>query len=212
MSLWNFRKGLTFYKSSLSSIYKLRSWGGVSFMDASLKLDAHFLIHHYSSLLNCVYLTIFFRIYLSSGHFFLTYFQKTTSLAVNCEQILFIRMRDLKQLGFFEWRTTTGSGLFAFLRGVFWPNCLYKSEDTRQYKLGNIEAYLKGKVLTSGWRASLKNVSLKFAPEINTSFADHNKCSRKTLEWYLISEEKLQHDKKRNHISKGYVHPNLSDI
>ena len=144
-------------------------------------------IHHYWTVFIWQF---FFRIYLSSGHFFLTCFQKTTSLAVNCEQILFIRMRDLKQLGFFEWRTTTGSGLFAFLRSVFWPNCLYKSEDTRQYKLGNIEAYLKGKVLTSGWRASLKNVSLKFAAEINTSFADHNKCSRKTLEWYLISERK----------------------
>ena len=163
MSLWNFRKGLTFYKSSLSSIYNLRSWGGVSFMDASLKLNAHFLIHHHSSLLNCVYLTIFLRIYLSSGHVFLTYFQKSTSLTVNCKPILNIHMRELKQLGFFEWRTTTGSGLFAFLRSVFWPNCLYyKSEDTRQYKFGNIEAYLKGKVLTSGWRTSLKNVFMKF--------------------------------------------------
>ena len=25
-------------------------------------------------------------------------------------------------------------------------------------------------------------------------------------------EEKLQHDKQRNHISKGYVHPNLRDV
>lgn len=151
MSLWNFRKGLTFYKSSLSSIYKLRSWGGFHSWTQVLNLmpTSWFITtHHYWT----VFIWQFFlRISLSSGHVFLTYFQKTTSLAVNCEPILIIHMRDLKQLGFFEWRTTTGTGLFAFLRSVFWPNCLYyKSQDTRQYKFGNIEAYLKGKVLTSG--------------------------------------------------------------
>jgi len=150
MSLWNFRKGLTFYKSSLSSIYKLRSWGGFHLWTQVLNLMPTFW---FITIELCLFDNFSCVFIFPAVMFFLHTFRRLRHLlwTVNCEPILIIHMRDLKQLGFFEWRTTTGSGLFAFLRSVFWPNCLYyKSQDTRQYKFGNIEAYLKGKVLTSG--------------------------------------------------------------
>ena len=76
---------------------------------------------------------------------------------------------------------------FCILEKCFSAKSSLKSEDTRQYKFGNVEAYLKGNGFTSGWRASLKNVLTlwNFTAEINTSFADHNNWSRKTLEWYF---------------------------
>ena len=37
-------------------------------------------------------------------------------------------------------------------------NRLYGRKETQQYKFGSVQAYKKGKGLTSGWRASLKNV------------------------------------------------------
>ena len=39
-----------------------------------------------------------------------------------------------------------------------WVNRLYRRKETQQYKFGSVQAYKKGESLTSGWRASLKNV------------------------------------------------------
>ena len=41
---------------------------------------------------------------------------------------------------------------------LFKSNRLYKSKETKQYKLLSVKAYYKGKVLTSGRRPLLKNV------------------------------------------------------
>ena len=69
--------------------------------------------------------------------------------------------RELKQRRF--WATHVNRKLPFFIFGRwfcpnFQSNRLYKSKETKQYKLHSVKAYYKGKVLTSGWRPLLKNV------------------------------------------------------
>ena len=69
--------------------------------------------------------------------------------------------RELKEWRL--WATHVNRKLPFFIFGRwfcpnFQSNRLYKSKETKQYKLHSVKAYYKGKVLTSGWRPLLKNV------------------------------------------------------
>ena len=63
-------------------------------------------------------------------------------------------IKELKQRRF--WATPVNRKLPFFIFGRwfcpnFQSNRLYKSKETKQYKLHSVKAYYKGKVLTSGW-------------------------------------------------------------
>ena len=71
------------------------------------------------------------------------------------------KIRDLKQRRFWAMHVNRKLPFFIFGRWFcpnFQSNRLYKSKETKQYKLHSVKAYYKGKVLTSGWRPLLKNV------------------------------------------------------
>ena len=72
-----------------------------------------------------------------------------------------VNIRELKQRRFWATHVYRKLPFFIFGRWFcpnFQSNRLYKSKETKQYKLHSVKGYYKGKVLTSGWRPLLKNV------------------------------------------------------
>ena len=70
--------------------------------------------------------------------------------------------REFKQQRFWA-RNVNRKWTFCTLQPYFWTNLWakrpFKSKDTKQYKFGSVKISQKRKTLTSGWRASLKNVA-----------------------------------------------------
>ena len=86
---------------------------------------------------------------------------KGSLICVKNVLLIVLLIRELKQQRF--WATDVSRKWIFCSIGLWfgwnrWVNRLYRRQETQQYKFGSVQAYKKGEGLTSGWRASLKNV------------------------------------------------------